>query len=264
MQNVLFLCTGNSGRSLMAEALLRHWSDGMFTAFSAGSHPVGQPKPVVLELLEVRGVPTHGLRSKSWDEFGNPHAPAMDLVITVCDRVAEEACPVLPGSPLRLHWGLPDPSAAQGDEAAVREAFATVCDKLEKRIAQLQANLERWRWLPRNMGFRYIIVNAAGYELEVVEDLIASPVKEEIELQVKFKGYIDRQNEQVARFKKMESVLLPQNIDYRSLSGLSNEVVEKLTKIQPLSLGQASRISGITPAAVSVLQVHLKKIQKQQ
>lgn len=103
----------------------------------------------------------------------------------------------------------------------------------------------------------------SGKELEVVEGLKTSPVKEEIELRVKFKGYIDRQNEQVARFKKMESVLLPPNIDYRSLSGLSNEVVEKLTRIQPLSLGQASRISGITPAAVSVLQVHLKKIQKQ-
>jgi tRNA uridine 5-carboxymethylaminomethyl modification enzyme len=101
-------------------------------------------------------------------------------------------------------------------------------------------------------------------ELEVIDGLKASPVKEEIELRVKFKGYIDRQNEQVARFKKMESVLLPKDLDYRSLSGLSNEVVEKLTKIQPLSLGQASRISGITPAAISVLQVHLKKMQKHQ
>ncbi len=101
-----------------------------------------------------------------------------------------------------------------------------------------------------------------GDALQAVEELIASPVREEIELQVKFKGYIDRQTEQVARFKKMESVLLPKDINYHSLSGLSNEVVEKLTKIQPLSLGQASRISGITPAAISVLQVHLKKIQK--
>ena len=101
-----------------------------------------------------------------------------------------------------------------------------------------------------------------GSELQIVEELIAGPVREEIELQVKFKGYIDRQNEQVIRFKKMESVLLPKNVDYRSLSGLSNEVVEKLTKIQPLSLGQASRISGITPAAISVLQVHIKKLQK--
>lgn len=137
MQNVLFLCTGNSGRSTMAEALLRHWSDNMFTAFSAGSHPASQPNPVALEMLEARGVPTHGQRSKSWDEFGNPHAPVMDLVITVCDKVANEVCPILPGAPLRLHWGLPDPSSVQGDEVAVREAFATVCDELERRIEQL-------------------------------------------------------------------------------------------------------------------------------
>jgi tRNA uridine 5-carboxymethylaminomethyl modification enzyme len=103
----------------------------------------------------------------------------------------------------------------------------------------------------------------SGPEEEVINGLKASPVKEEIELRVKFKGYIDRQTEQVARFKKMESVLLPPDMNYRALSGLSNEVVEKLTRIQPLSLGQASRISGITPAAISVLQVHLKKLQKQ-
>ena len=137
MQNVLFLCTGNSARSIMAEALLRHWSDGMFTAFSAGSHPAGEPNPTALEVLEARAVPTHALRSKKWDEFGNPHAPAMDLVITVCDTVANEVCPVLPGAPLRLHWGLPDPASARGNRAAVRKAFAKVCDKLERRIAQL-------------------------------------------------------------------------------------------------------------------------------
>lgn len=137
MQNVLFLCTGNSARSILAEALLRHWSDGMFTAFSAGSQPAGAPHPFALEMLTARDVPTHGLRSKSWDEFGNAHAPTMDLVITVCDTVANEVCPVLPGSPLRLHWGLPDPASAQGDEAVVREAFAKVCNKLEKRIAQM-------------------------------------------------------------------------------------------------------------------------------
>jgi len=137
MQNVLFLCTGNSARSLMAEALLRHWSDGMFSAFSAGSRPAGEPNPIALDMLAARDVPTQGLRSKSWDEFGNAHAPVMDLVITVCDTVANEVCPVLPGSPLRLHWGLPDPASAQGDEETVREAFAIVCDKLEKRIAQL-------------------------------------------------------------------------------------------------------------------------------
>ena len=137
MQNVLFLCTGNSARSIMAEALLRHWSDGMLSAFSAGSHPAAEPHRIALEMLEERGIPTQGLRSKSWNDFGNAHAPKMDLVITVCDQAANEVCPLLPGTPLRLHWGLPDPAAAQGDEAAMHDAFARVCDKLEKRIAQL-------------------------------------------------------------------------------------------------------------------------------
>lgn len=137
MQNVLFLCTGNSARSIMAEALLRHWGGGHLTAFSAGSHPAGEPHPIALERLQARGVGIDGLRSKSWDEFANPHAPIMDLVITVCDAAANESCPVLPGSPLRLHWGLPDPSAALGDDAAKQAAFQTVCDQLEQRIAQL-------------------------------------------------------------------------------------------------------------------------------
>jgi len=137
MQNVLFLCTGNSARSLMAEALLRHWGEGLLTAFSAGSTPAAEPHPMALEQLHERSVGTDGLRSKSWDEFANPHAPVMDLVITVCDAVANEACPVLPGAPLRLHWGLPDPVAATGEEAARREAFRTVCEQLEQRVAQL-------------------------------------------------------------------------------------------------------------------------------
>lgn len=137
MQNVLFLCTGNSGRSIMAEALLRHWSDGMLSAFSAGSHPAAEPHPLALEMLESRGVSTHGLRSKNWNEFGSAHAPSMDLVITVCDDVANEVCPLLPGAPLRLHWGLPNPVSVQGDEAAMRDAFARVCDMLERRMAQL-------------------------------------------------------------------------------------------------------------------------------
>lgn len=137
MQNVLFLCTGNSARSIMAEALLRYWGEGHFTPFSAGSRPAAAPHPMALEQLRERGVSADALRSKSWDEFANPHAPVMDLVITVCDATANEACPVLPGAPLRLHWGLPDPVAAAGGEAAKRDAFATVCEQLEQRIAQL-------------------------------------------------------------------------------------------------------------------------------
>jgi len=137
MQNVLFLCTDNAARSLMAEALLRHWSDGQFTAFSAGSHPAGAPHPAALKLLEDRGAITHGLRCKSWNEFANPHAPVMELVVTVCDSVANEVCPVLPGTPLRAHWSLPDPAAAIGDEAAIEAAFVTVFEQLEQRIAQL-------------------------------------------------------------------------------------------------------------------------------
>ncbi len=137
MQNVLFLCTDNSARSLMAEALLRHWGDGQFTAFSAGSQAANQPNPVALDLLQERGVMTHALRSKSWAEFANPHAPVMDLVVTVCDAVADEPCPALPGTPLRLHWSLPDPEAAIGDETAVKAAFAAVFEQLEQLIAQL-------------------------------------------------------------------------------------------------------------------------------
>lgn len=137
MQNVLFLCTDNSGRSIMAEALLRHWADGQFTAFSAGSDPAGVLHPVAVKLLEERGVVTHALRSKGWDEFANPHAPVMDLVVNVCDAVANEACPVLPGTPLRAHWSLPDPVAAIGGEAAIHAAFAAVFEQLEQHIAQL-------------------------------------------------------------------------------------------------------------------------------
>lgn len=137
MRNVLFICTGNSARSIMAEAMLRYWGDGQFSAFSAGSHPTGAVHPFAVEMLEASNVPGDNLRSKSWDEFSDSGAPRMDLVITVCDNAANESCPILPGSPLRLHWGLPDPSSAQGDEAARKAAFANVYDKLEQRISQL-------------------------------------------------------------------------------------------------------------------------------
>ncbi len=137
MRNVLFLCTGNSARSIMAEALLRYWGEDIFGAYSAGSRPAGAVNPTALEMLAARDVPVDGLHSKSWDEFGAAGAPVMDLVITVCDNAANESCPILPGTPIRLHWGLPDPVAAQGDDESRKAAFATVCDKLEQRISQL-------------------------------------------------------------------------------------------------------------------------------
>lgn len=137
MKNVLFLCTGNSARSMMAEALLRHWGEGVFASHSAGNQPAGTVHTLALDTLRTRGVSTEGLRSKSWDEFAYAGAPEMDLVITVCDAAANEACPMLPGAPERLHWGMPDPAAALGDAAAMRDAFATVYDKLEQRIARL-------------------------------------------------------------------------------------------------------------------------------
>jgi tRNA uridine 5-carboxymethylaminomethyl modification enzyme len=145
----------------------------------------------------------------------------------------------------------PSPAMDEALTALKSSSLKQKCT-LSDLLRRPELSIDSFSSLPMSIG-----------ELEVIDGLKASRVKEEIELQVKFKGYIDRQKEQVDRFKKMESVLLPKNIDYRSLSGLSNEVVEKLTRIQPLSLGQASRISGITPAAISVLQVHLKKIQKQ-
>jgi len=137
MQNVLFLGTGNAIRSIMAEALLRHWGDGQLTAFSAGSDPAGAPHPVALHLLEERGIAAHALRSKSWDEFASPQAPAMDLVITVGDAETAEECPALPGTPLLMHWNLPDPQAALGDRAATEVAVAAVLEQLEQRIARL-------------------------------------------------------------------------------------------------------------------------------
>ncbi len=146
-----------------------------------------------------------------------------------------------------------------GPTPAMNEALAALNSSNLKQKCSLSELLRR----PELTINSFSELPMSDKDHELIDSLVTSPVREEIELQVKFKGYIDRQNEQVARFKKMESVLLPQDLEYRSLSGLSNEVVEKLTKIQPLSLGQASRISGITPAAISVLQVHLKKIQKQ-
>jgi arsenate reductase len=132
--NVLFLCTGNSARSIIGEALINHWGKGRFRAYSAGSHPKDQVDPMTLKLLQHLKFPTAGLRSKDWAEFARPGAPEMDFVFTVCDNAAAEVCPVWPGQPMSAHWGIPDPAAADGDERtrmlAFREAFAA----LENRI----------------------------------------------------------------------------------------------------------------------------------
>lgn len=139
--NVLFLCTHNSARSILAEGLLNHLGGGRFRAFSAGSspRPNQQPNPLALQVLREAGVATEGLRSKSWDEFEGPQAPRMDLVITVCDNAAGEVCPFWPGQPAKAHWGYADPSAVAGSEAERLDAFRATRDALRSRLAQLVA-----------------------------------------------------------------------------------------------------------------------------
>jgi arsenate reductase len=130
--NVLFICTGNRARSIMAEAVLNRRGKGKFRAFSAGSHPKGEVHPMVLQLLEKNGLPTAGLRSKSWQEFAEPGAPAMDFIFTVCDQAAGEVCPVWPGTPMTAHWGVADPDAATATE--VERAIWRAYRELETRI----------------------------------------------------------------------------------------------------------------------------------
>jgi arsenate reductase (thioredoxin) len=132
--NVLFLCTGNSARSVLAEVLLEHWGRGRFKAYSAGSFPKGAVHPLALDLLENADLDTRGLRSKSWDEFAEPGAPEMDFVFTVCDRAGGEICPIWPGNPVTAHWGVPDPAAVEGTEAEKRRAFRDAYLVLENRI----------------------------------------------------------------------------------------------------------------------------------
>jgi len=132
--HVLFLCTGNSARSIMAEAILNREGRGRFRAWSAGSHPKGEVHPYALELLARLNYPTEHLRSKDWAELAQPGAPALDFVFTVCDRAAEEVCPVWPGQPMTAHWGVPDPAAVEGKEAEKRAAFADVYRMLNQRI----------------------------------------------------------------------------------------------------------------------------------
>ena len=132
--NVLFLCTGNSARSILAEVLLEHWGKGRFTGYSAGSFPKGTVHPLALEELERHHLPTSGLRSKSWNEFARAGAPVMDFVFTVCDQAAGEACPVWPANPVTAHWGVPDPAALDGSEVEQRKAFRSAFLALESRI----------------------------------------------------------------------------------------------------------------------------------
>jgi len=132
--NMLFLCTGNSARSVMAEVLLKTLSRGRFNAYSAGSHPTGKVNPFALEQLAKAGHSTEGLRSKSWDEFAAPGAPQMDFVVTVCDNAAGEACPVWPGQPMTAHWGFEDPAAVQGSEEEKRASFHKVYQQIARRL----------------------------------------------------------------------------------------------------------------------------------
>lgn len=134
---VLFLCTGNSARSILAESILNHDGEGRFRAFSAGSHPNGQVHPAAIGLLKKLGHPSASLRSKSWDEFSGPKAPRIDFVFTVCDSAAAEVCPVWPGQPVSAHWGLPDPAAVDGTQHQIDLAFAKTYQMLEHRIALL-------------------------------------------------------------------------------------------------------------------------------
>jgi arsenate reductase len=131
---VLFLCTGNSARSILAEALLNHWGRGRFRAHSAGSQPTGQVNPGALAILEQMRIPAGDPRSKSWDEFASPQAPRLDFVLTVCDNAAAESCPVWPGQPLSAHWGVADPAAVEGDAADRHLAFRRAFHELEHRI----------------------------------------------------------------------------------------------------------------------------------
>ena len=132
--NVLFLCTGNSARSIIAEVLLNYWGKGRFHAFSAGSHPKGQVHQLAIETLRRNSLPVNNLRSKSWDEFATPDAPPLDFVFTVCDRAAAEMCPIWPGQPMTAHWGIGDPAAVEGSQEERERAFQKTFRELDARL----------------------------------------------------------------------------------------------------------------------------------
>ena len=139
VSKVLFLCTGNSCRSILAECILNRLGEGRFMAFSAGSHPAGDVHPMAVALLDSLGYPTGGLRSKSWSEFSNPGAPSMDFVVTVCDQAAGETCPLWPGAPMIAHWGFPDPAKFAGEEEQTRAFFRAVYDDIQRLLADFVA-----------------------------------------------------------------------------------------------------------------------------
>lgn len=162
--NVLFLCTGNSARSVMAEALLNVLGKGRFHAYSAGSFPSGRVQPIAAELARAFGY-TEPLRSKSWDEFAQADSPAIDMVITVCDNAAGEVCPIWPGQPVTAHWGVPDPVAADGDEETRRRAFQSAWLMLRRRVDLLLAlPLEKLDHLATQRELRAIVQTAAAHE----------------------------------------------------------------------------------------------------
>jgi arsenate reductase len=137
--NVLFLCTANSARSILAEAILNQIGEGRFRAFSAGSYPRGSVNPAAIDVLRSLGHPVEDLRSKSWDEFAQPDAPKLDFVFTVCDNAAGEACPIWPGQPMTAHWGIPDPAAVEGSDAEIHAAFFDAYRQLKNRISLFTA-----------------------------------------------------------------------------------------------------------------------------
>jgi arsenate reductase (thioredoxin) len=154
--NVLFLCTGNSARSILAEALMNHLGQGHFQAFSAGSAPRGEVRPMTVEVLKQAGISTGGLRSKPWDEFAAPGAATMDFVFTVCDTAAGEACPVWPGQPMTAHWGIEDPAAVQGPDFMQKAAFEDALRYMRNRVAAFMslplASIDRMALTSRLQG----------------------------------------------------------------------------------------------------------------
>ena len=139
VKNVLFVCTGNSARSIIAEGLMNHFGGKRFRAYSAGSHPKGEVHPMAIEALKHYKLPSDGFRSKSWEEFAQPDAPQLDFVFTVCDNAAGEMCPVWPGRPMTAHWGLPDPAAVEGSDEVKRKAFNDTVVQMKRRIELMLA-----------------------------------------------------------------------------------------------------------------------------